>query len=194
MQLIYILVISVTLFSIVHLRTKEEWKSRVIYQLLTDRFSRTDGSTSSCDLRTYCGGTFRGIMNNLDYITGMGFNAIWISPILENTENSYHGYHMTNLYKINPRFGTEQEFIQMIDACHRNNVWVMVDVVANHIGPVGTDYRNIIPFNNPSHYHDYCIIEQDDFLHNQYRVEVINLFLNYFNLIELSISRCKPNT
>jgi alpha-amylase len=172
MQTTFISLIIITIFRFIHLKTKDEWKSRVIYQLLTDRFARTEGDTSSCDLRSYCGGTFKGIINNLDYITGMGFNAIWISPIVENTENSYHGYHMTNIYKINPKFGTEEEFFELIEACHRNDVWVMVDIVANHIGPLGTDYHNIVPFNDPAHYHEYCKIEQDDFLHNQYRVEV----------------------
>ena len=154
-------------------KSKEEWKTRVIYQLLTDRFARTSGDTSGCDLHNYCGGTYRGIINNLDYITGMGFNAIWISPILENTPGSYHGYHMTNLYNLNSNFGSEQDFIDFVKACHDRDIWVMVDVVANHSGPVGTDYKRVFPFNDASHYHDYCIISNDDFANNQYRVEVI---------------------
>ena len=62
--------------------TAEEWKSRAIYQILTDRYAKTDGSTTKCTaLNVYCGGTFKGVTNNLDYIQGMGFDAIWISPI-----------------------------------------------------------------------------------------------------------------
>ena len=154
-------------------RSKEEWKTRIIYQILTDRFSRSNGDTSGCDLHNYCG-NYRGIINNLDYISGMGFNAIWISPIVENTEGSYHGYHMTNLYKLNPHFGSEQDFIDFVKACHDRDIWVMIDVVANHAGPVGTNYNLVYPFNDPSHYHDYCVISDDDFSHNQYRVEVFN--------------------
>ncbi len=153
-------------------KSKEEWKTRVIYQLLTDRFARTNGDQTGCDVHNYCGGSFRGIINNLDYITGMGFNAIWISPILENTPGSYHGYHMTNLYKLNQNFGSEQDFKDMIAACHARDVWIMVDVVANHSGPVGTDYSRVYPFNDASHYHDYCVISNDDFKNNQNRVEV----------------------
>ncbi len=44
------------------------------------------------DLSTYCGGTFRGIIDNLDYIQDLGFNAIWISPVVTNAEGGYHGY------------------------------------------------------------------------------------------------------
>jgi alpha-amylase len=153
-------------------KTKDEWKTRVIYQLLTDRFSRTDGSTGGCDLSKYCGGTFKGIQNNLDYIQDLGFNAIWISPVIENTEGGYHGYWLKNLYAFNPYFGTEQDFIDLVAECHKRDIWMMVDVVANHVGPVGTDYSQIVPFNKPEHYHDYCIIDGYDFINNQVKVEV----------------------
>ncbi len=60
---------------------------------MTDRYSKTNGDTSSCSsLSNYCGGTFKGIENNLDYIKGMGFDAIWISPVVDNIANGYHGY------------------------------------------------------------------------------------------------------
>lgn len=59
---------------------KIEW-----FIILTDRFFRTDGSTNPCnDLRKYCGGTWKGITSQLDYIQGMGFDAIWISPVVDN--------------------------------------------------------------------------------------------------------------
>eukprot|EP00128_Syssomonas_multiformis_P010739 Colp12_sorted_trinity150504_noHs@17178 len=91
-------------------RTAQEFKTRTIYQILTDRFAKTDGSGNGCsNLSTYCGGTFKGIQNKLDYIAGMGFNAIWISPVVESTDNGYHGYWAKNLYNINPKFGTAQD-------------------------------------------------------------------------------------
>jgi hypothetical protein len=53
------------------------WESQLIYQIVTDRFARTDGSTTaSCTLSQYCGGTWQGIINHLDYIQGMGFTAV----------------------------------------------------------------------------------------------------------------------
>ena len=138
--------------------TKEEWKARAIYQILTDRFATTDGSEPSCNLSQYCGGTFKGIINKLDYIKGMGFDAIWISPVVKNTEGSYHGYHLTDLYQINEHFGTADELKQLVTEAHKKGIWVMVDVVANHVGPVGTDYSKINPFNSAEHYHDVCQI------------------------------------
>ena len=98
----------------------------------------------------------------------MGFNAIWISPIVENTDNSYHGYHMTNLYSLNTHFGSEDDFKNLITQCHNRDIWVMVDVVANHVGPIGTDYSRINPFNLAEHYHDYCDINNWD---DQWQIE-----------------------
>ncbi len=56
-------------------RTKEEWKTRSIYQIITDPYARTS-DTGICNFNKYCGGNYRGIINKLDYIKGMGFNAV----------------------------------------------------------------------------------------------------------------------
>jgi len=127
--------------------------------VITDRFAKTDNDITPCDdLHDYCGGTFRGIVNNLDYITGMGFNAIWISPVVENINKGYHGYWAKNFYNINPNFGTKQDFKDLIRACHKRDVWIMIDVVANHVGPVGDNFTDIVPFSNASFYHSSCPI------------------------------------
>jgi len=160
-------IVALILVTYICSKTKEEWKSRSIYQVLTDRFARTS-DTGYCNLGQYCGGNYQGLINKLDYIKGMGFDAIWISPIVENTEGSYHGYHLTNLYKLNNHFGSEEDFKNLITACHNKDIWVMVDVVANHVGPVGTDYSQITPFNSPDHYHSYCDINNWS---NQWEVE-----------------------
>ena len=75
---------------------------------MTDRYWRTDGSTQPCnDLHKYCGGSFKGIKNQLDYIKNLGFDAIWISPIPENMGDDYHGYAALNWNEVNPNFGTK---------------------------------------------------------------------------------------
>ena len=139
---------------------KEEWKKRAVYQLLTDRFAKTQDDTQPCgDLTNYCGGTFKGIENHLDYIQELGFDAIWISPIPENMDGNYHGYAAKNWEKVNPFFGTDDELKAMVKAAHDRDMLVMVDVVANHVGCVGTDYSQIYPLNQAEHYHDPCDIQ-----------------------------------
>lgn len=165
-NILSILLISLICFS--NQLSKEGWKSKAIYQILTDRFAVGNGSKPGCNLGKYCGGNFKGIENHLDYIKGMGFDAVWISPVVENTEGSYHGYHMTKIYDINHHFGTSAELKQLVNAAHSKGMLIMVDVVFNHVGPVGYDYSGIYPFNKAEHYHDYCEIKD---WNNQNQVE-----------------------
>ena len=107
--------------------TADQWRGRSIYQVLTDRFARTDGSTdATCNTAEgkYCGGSFKGIQNHLDYIQGMGFDAIWISPITAQIEGktaygeAYHGYWQQDLYSINSHFGTSDDLKSLSKALH----------------------------------------------------------------------------
>lgn len=117
------------------------WKQRSVYQVLTDRFAREDGSTNACtSLSNYCGGNYQGMIQQLDYIQGMGFDAIWISPIVDNIDNGYHGYWARNWEGVNTNFGSEDDLKALVDAAHAKDMWVMVDVVANHSGPIGDDF------------------------------------------------------
>lgn len=171
-----VLLTSISLVQRIQSKTTDEWKQMSIYQIITDRFERTNGDPSQCaNYETemkYCGGTWTGIKNKLDYIRGMGFDAIWISPVWENLPNSYHGYSITNLNKLNPHFGTDDEFREMIDEAHKgdNPIYVMVDVVPNHMGSVMFDYEKLTPFNKAEYFHDYCLIQNPDYQHNQWRI------------------------
>ena len=141
-------------------KSAAEWTDRRIYQVLTDRFARPASETSSCNFNAYCGGTFAGLMDHLDYIAGMGFNAIWISPVPVNYAEGYHGYWATDFFKINPHFGTAAELQALVAKAHSMGIWMMIDIVVNHVGPVGTSYAQVQPFNESSHYHRDCQVTQ----------------------------------
>lgn len=107
--------------------TNANWRTRSIYQVLTDRFARTDGSTTAtCNTadRVYCGGSWQGIIDKLDYIQGMGFDAIWISPITEQVQGStpdgwaYHGYWQQKIHSLNANFGTATDLKNLAAALH----------------------------------------------------------------------------
>ncbi|KZP19633.1 glycoside hydrolase family 13 protein [Athelia psychrophila] len=162
--------------------TPADWQTRSIYQLLTDRFARTDGSTTAaCDPATagYCGGTWQGIIDQLDYIQGMGFDAVWISPVTEQIDDptrAYHGYSQQNLYNVNTNFGSYEDLQSLAAALHDKNMYLMVDVVANHFGYNGDitstplDYSTMTPFNTASYFHPICWIDND--YSNQTIVEI----------------------
>jgi len=81
-----------------------------------------------------------------------------ISPIPENYQNGWHGYSLVDLWKINSHFGTEDELKDLVEECHKNDIWVMLDVVANHVARVSNeDFSIISPFNKSEHYHNNCI-------------------------------------
>ena len=139
------------------------WKQRSVYQVLTDRFARSDGSTNACgSLSNYCGGDYQGMIRELDYIKGMGFDAIWISPIVDNIDGGYHGYWARNWEELNTNFGSADDLKALVNAAHEKDIWVMVDVVANHSGPVGDDFSQIYPLNHSEHYHSDCDINWND--------------------------------
>ncbi|RIA88257.1 Glycoside Hydrolase Family 13 protein [Glomus cerebriforme] len=161
-------------------RTADEWRTRTIFQLLTDRFAQTPGqenpqlcsdNTNEKELRHYCGGTFSGISSKLDYIKNLGCDAIWISPVVKQIENEtifgvgWHGYWAQDIYQVNPHFGTADDLKNFVTAAHNKDIWVMVDVVANHMGPQPnltprTDeyVKAYNPFNTIDDYHFYCPI------------------------------------
>lgn len=128
----------------------------------------------------YCGGTWKGLENKLDYIKNMGFTAVsfdsfyarqaytdrgrqvWISPITEQVANAYHGYYQTDLYSLNSNFGTAHDLRSLSSALHSKGMYLMVDVVPNHMAFAGcpdkVDYRRLKTFNRPDYFHSYCPI------------------------------------
>jgi alpha-amylase len=161
------------LISFIYCKNASEWRSRSIYQMLTDRFSPTNFSYTRCveqpmsenASRTYCGGTYKGAIDQLDYITQMGFNALWISPIPSNVDIEtidgvgWDGYWQKYIYELNNHFGTEGDLIEFITEAHKRDIWIMLDVVANHVGP---NFTNVyFPFNKSEYFHQpLCFIEQ----------------------------------
>ncbi|HAB50715.1 MAG TPA: alpha-amlyase, partial [Ignavibacteriales bacterium] len=82
------------------------------------------------------GGDIQGIINHLDYIKSLGFTQIWCTPLTENDEPlySYHGYAATDFYKIDPRFGTNQQFKQLVEEAKERNIGIIWHIVLNHCG------------------------------------------------------------
>ncbi|KAI5242421.1 alpha-amylase [Aureobasidium subglaciale] len=153
--------------------TPAQWRSQSIYQVLTDRFARTDTSTSaSCDVNKYCGGTWQGIIKKLDYIQQMGFTAIWVSPVVKNIRSSgqdgdsYHGYWAQDIYQVNTNFGSAADLVSLSKALHDRGMYLMVDIVTNHMAYDGcgtcVDYSQYNPFNQQSYYHPFCLINYND--------------------------------
>lgn len=123
----------------------------VLYMLMPDRFA--DGSQKNNTVKTKYsykidrsqpslrhGGDLEGIRQHLDYFKELGVTALWFTPVLENdspdngVNSSYHGYATTDYYKVDPRFGTNEEYRRLIDEVHQKGLKVVMDMIFNHCG------------------------------------------------------------
>jgi glycosidase len=134
----------------------------VIYLLMPDRFA--NGDTTNDNIASLPdkanrsnengrhGGDIKGIQDHLDYIKELGATAIWCTPVQENNYEraSYHGYAISDYYKMDPRFGSIDEYIGFVAASHQKGLKVIMDMVSNHCG-IWNWWMNDLPFEDWIH-------------------------------------------
>ena len=126
--------------------------SDVLYMLMPDRFAQGQGHNPQVKgMRPYKedrsqpslrhGGDLNGIREHLDYFKELGVTALWLTPVLENdspdSENgysTYHGYATTDYYRVDPRFGTNDDYRRLCDEAHQKGLKVVMDMIFNHSG------------------------------------------------------------
>jgi glycosidase len=118
----------------------------VMYLITPDRFAngnpdndKVKGMREGPNRRDHYGrhgGDIQGLSDHLDYIADMGFTAIWLNPILENDmpRQSYHGYATTDYYKVDPRYGSNEEYVALAEAAQEKGIKMIMDMIANHCG------------------------------------------------------------
>ena len=126
--------------------------SDVLYMLMPDRFANGNPKNDVikgmedqlCDRNEPSlrhGGDLEGLRQHLDYFTNLGVTALWLTPVLENDRpadggkhSTYHGYATTDYYRVDPRFGTNEEYKALVDECHKKGLKVVMDMIFNHCG------------------------------------------------------------
>ena len=124
----------------------------VLYMLMPDRFAQgahhqkqVKGMNTYKEDRTQPslrhGGDLEGIREHLDYFKELGVTALWFTPVLENNSpdnangfSTYHGYATTDYYRVDPRFGTNEDYRQLADAAHQKGLKIVMDMIFNHCG------------------------------------------------------------
>jgi alpha-1,3-glucan synthase len=157
-----------------------DWRKESVYQFITDRFAdgnpeNNEGRYGGYDLGsvgTRHGGDFKGITERLDYIKSLGYTGIWVSPIFQNRQNSYHGYGQIDFTLLDERFGTLEEMREMVDAAHARGIYVFVDIIVNHMSDLfyfegkrgvaapfklHTDEYKLLPYNSGETYRDFWV-------------------------------------
>jgi glycosidase len=104
-------------------------KNDIIKKISPYKVDRADGSARH-------GGDLAGISKHMDYFTDLGVTALWFTPVLENNMEggSYHGYAITDYYKVDPRLGSNEEYSSLIENAHQHGLKVIMDMVFNHCG------------------------------------------------------------
>ena len=147
----------------------------VLYMLMPDRFASSGTKKHPMPgLNTYRvdrsqpslrhGGDLEGIRQHLDYFTQLGVTALWFTPVLENntpdenTQSTYHGYATTDYYRVDPRFGTNDDYRRLINDAHAKGLKVVMDMIFNHCGithPWVKDMPSHNWFNRPDYKNNY---------------------------------------
>ena len=140
-----------------------------IYLIVPDRFANGNQNNDSvtplkekanrADPAGRHGGDLQGISEHLDYVAEMGFTQIWSTPLTENNqpETSYHGYASTNLYRVDARFGSNEEYRDLVDRAKRKGLGFIQDVVLNHIGS-GHWWMKDLPTKDWLNYQDQFVV------------------------------------
>jgi glycosidase len=120
--------------------------SDMLYLIMPDRFangnSNNDSSKNTVEKSDRDlpggrhGGDIEGIIKNLDYISSLGATAIWSTPLCEDNDKafSYHTYAQSDVYKIDPRYGTNEDYVRLASEMHKKDMKLVMDYVTNHWG------------------------------------------------------------
>ena len=121
--------------------------SDVLYLIMPYRFANGDQSNDQISMSTEYvmdrskpgarhGGDLKGIEDHLDYFVDLGVTAIWLNPVLENDGKggSYHGYFSTDMFHVDRRLGSNEDYLRLINKAHQKGLRVVMDMIFNHIG------------------------------------------------------------
>jgi cyclomaltodextrinase len=141
-----------------------EWTAEaIIYQIFPDSFYRGDGVDFAGWYRgpresdDHLGGTLQGVIDKLDYIQLLGANVVYLTPVFESPAN--HKYHTTDYYKIDPHFGTQEKFAELVNLAHARGMRVMLDGVFHSSGTQFYAFRDVIEKGPDSRYWDWFLID-----------------------------------
>lgn len=128
----------------------ENYNGRTFYEIFVRSFKDSNGDGI---------GDLNGVTEKLDYLKELGVKGIWLMPI--NDSPSYHGYDVTDYYKINPQYGTMEDFKKLLEEAHKRDIKVLMDMVLNHTSSENQWFKEA-KADKASKYRDYYIWTQDE--------------------------------
>ena len=122
-----------------------EWvRDAVIYQVFVDRFrpGGDRGWNEARSLNEFWGGTLRGVIEALPYLSELGVTCLWLSPVFPSP--THHGYDATDYFEVEPRLGTRADLVELFEAAHALGMRVLMDFVANHVSKEHPIFRRAL--------------------------------------------------
>ncbi len=147
-----------------------EWLTNAFfYQIFIDRFCIGDAykDMDYINLRwgdipnpkSFAGGDLKGILNKVDYIHKLGFNALYLTPIFKSISN--HKYDIIDYFEIDRHFGTKEDLKKLVKTLHEKGMKIVLDAVFNHVSELNTMFADVVKKGRQSPYHDYFVIRGD---------------------------------
>ena len=150
--------------------TPESIKGKVFYQIFPDRFCNGTPEKNGADIEKWrtgpvsnaerFGGNLEGIRKKLPYLHDLGISGIYLNPIME--AESTHKYDTRDYTKIDPQFGTNEEFARLVKEAHAHGIRIMVDAVFNHCGRSFGPWADVVEKKSGSPYADWFMIQDWD--------------------------------
>ena len=144
-------------------------QSARIYQIFVDRFLMGDKAKDKSYItmkwgdaptpKSHAGGDLKGITKKLGYISGLGFDTIYLTPIFKSGSN--HKYDIEDYYLVDPQFGTNEDLKDLIDKAHARNMHIILDAVFNHCSMNLMQFKDVVEKGRDSKYFDWFIIDGD---------------------------------
>lgn len=149
---------------------KEEWLSQAcFYQIFIDRFCIGDREKDKTYInlkwgdipnpKSFAGGDIKGITEKLDYIKGLGFDALYLTPIFKSPSN--HKYDIVDYFEIDEQFGNKDDLRVLVDELHKRGMRIVLDAVFNHVSELNDKFRDVTEKGRGSEYFDWFVINGD---------------------------------
>ena len=141
-------------------------KNTIWYQIFPDRFANKDNpvelswnSTNNVTNNQIYGGNIKGIIDKIPYLKDLGISGIYFTPLFY--AGQVHKYDTIDYYKIDPQFGNNEDFRELVLQCHKNGIKVMLDIVFNHCGDLHPMFQDVLENGTKSKYADcFCYIDE----------------------------------
>ncbi|MNO58257.1 Cyclomaltodextrinase [compost metagenome] len=145
-----------------------DWaKQAVFYQIMPERFANGDPANDPATVEpwgekptrlNFFGGDLKGVLDHLDYLSDLGVNAIYFTPLFVSPSN--HKYDTVDYKQVDPHFGTNETLRELVDACHKTGIRVVLDAVFNHCGEHFPPFQDVLKNGEQSKYKDWFHINQ----------------------------------